>query len=278
MSKVTTSIISVPLFGVPSFSNLQRVSGVGGSAALSSSGAFSFDTLNDFDDLAEGETRELKFSYTATAADGTASGEIDITVEGDTGSSGSTLTGAQIKALYEAESDTNALTDARASKIDALILDGFIDYNNSAQPDSVPADTWHDIPNNGGGAFSNSAYTPEGGTLLIDTATGAIDPTQLALGDAILIRNDSTVTPTINNALFEFRYSLGGDGGYYTLPKTPFRLNRGAGVEDRIVSSTDFIYMGDENTRSNPIILQVKCSAAFSIDNAGSAILAIRRG
>lgn len=275
MARTTTSIIRVPLFGTPVFSQLVRVSGSGGAASLTSAGDFSFDTLTDFDDLSTGETRALQFSYVATASDGTFNGTIDVTVEGDAGVS---ISGSQIKTLYEAEANTNALTDARAAKLDALTLDGFIDYNNTIASQSVAADTWHNLPNDGAGSFSNSSFAPSGITALIDTATGAIDATQLELGDALLIRNDFTITPTINNALFEFQYSLGAGASAYTLPKTPVRLNRGAGVPDRIVSSTDFIYMGDTNTRDNPIILQVKCSAAFAVQNAGSAIEIIRRG
>ena len=155
---------------------------------------------------------------------------------------------------------------------------GFADYNNTLGPDSVPADTWYDIPNNGAGSFTNLGKLPSGVPALLDTSIGAIDPSYLAVGDAILIRNDFTITPTINNSLVEFRYLLGVGENEYTLPKTPFRLNRGAGIPDRIVSSADYIYMGDENTRNNLIKLQIKCSAAFSIQNAGSAIQVIRRG
>lgn len=160
----------------------------------------------------------------------------------------------------------------------AADFSGFVDYNNTVAASAVAADTWFDLPNNGAGAFTNTASAPSGVSALMDFATGAIDPTDLNIGDTILVRNDYTLTPTINNALVEFRYKLGTGAGEYTLPKTPFRLNRGAGVADRVVSSTDLIYMGDENTRGNPIQLQIKCSAAFTVQNAGSAIAIIRRG
>ena len=160
---------------------------------------------------------------------------------------------------------------------EAVSLAGFLDYNNTVAAADVAAGTWYDIPNNGAGSFSNLDYAPVGITGIIDTSTGAIDPTGLSLGDILLIRNDFTITPTINDTLMDFRYALGTGAGAYTLPKKSIRLTNGAGVADRLVSSTDLIYMGDNNTRYNPIVLQVRCSAAFNVLNAGSAIAVLRR-
>ena len=154
---------------------------------------------------------------------------------------------------------------------------GFSDQNNSGGAVSVSANTWFDLPNDGAGAFSNTNYLPEGVTTLMDNATGHIDPRQLSLGDAILIRNDFTITPTINSALLEFQYELGTGSGLYQLPKTPFRLSAGAGVADRVVTSADYIYMGDTNTRDNFIKLQVRSTADMQVNNAGSVIQVLRR-
>lgn len=245
MAKTTVNITNVPLSGSITYSNLQRASGAGGSASLSSAGAFAFDTLTDFDGLLPGATSPVTFTFTATSSlGGTHEGSITVVVEGN----------------------------------ETSVEEGFVDYNNTVAASAIAADTWFDLPNNGAGAFTNTASAPSGVNNLMDFATGAIDPTDLNIGDTLLVRNDFTVTPTINNALVEFRYKLGTGAGEYTLPKTPFRLNRGAGVADRIVSSTDLIYMGDENTRGNPIQPQIKCSSAFTVQNAGSAIAIIRRG
>lgn len=278
MAKTTTSIISVPLFGVPVFSNLQRVSGDGGAAALSSSGAFSFDTLNDFDGLAVGETAELKFSYTATAVDGSSTGEINVTVEGDTSSQSAQMTGAEIKAAYEAEDDTNALTDQLLDRIGKIGSNGWIDYNHSDHtPVTVPANTWHTILNDGLGPFSNDAYPPEGVNSVMNNTTGALDLTQLSIGDDIQIRNDYVVIPSINGAILELRYTLGTGAGAYTLPRAPRRLYRGAGQEEREALLTDYIYVGDSNTRDNPVYIQVKCSAQFDFFSYGLVAKITRR-
>ena len=66
----------------------------------------------------------------------------------------------------------------------------FEDYNHSGGAQVLPADTWVQLDNDGNGPFTNVAFSPAGATPLVDTATGKIDPTGLALGDEILIRND----------------------------------------------------------------------------------------
>jgi len=154
---------------------------------------------------------------------------------------------------------------------------GFIDYNDTTGAVSITANTWTTIPNNGSGAFSNSAYAPHGVSELMDVSTGAIDPTELDLGDTILIRNDYTINPNTNNALLEFRYVLGAGGNQYTLQTTVGRLDDGSGVDYRFSLKPDLIYMGDLNTRDNPIQLQVRLSANGTLTNAGSVIQVVKR-
>lgn len=154
---------------------------------------------------------------------------------------------------------------------------GFIDYNDTTGPVALTADTWTTIPNNGQGAFSNDTYKPEGVTDLMDVSDGSIDPTDLTLGDTILIRNDFKVNPNTNNALLEFRYQLGNGGGLYTLETTLGRLDDGSGKDYRFSLKPDLIYMGDTNTISNPIRLQVKLSTNGTLLNAGSVIQLIKR-
>ena len=108
---------------------------------------------------------------------------------------------------------------------------GFIDYNDTStgiSPLVLVGNVWTPIPNNGLGAFTNKNYKPSGITELMDTSTGKIDPTEIPLGSTILVRNDYTVTPNTNNALLEFRYTLGGGGGAYTLEKIIGRLDSGS--------------------------------------------------
>ena len=112
----------------------------------------------------------------------------------------------------------------------------------------------------------------------MDTSSGAIDPTGLNLGDVILIRNDFAVTPSTNNASLQFRYQLGAGAGLYTQEKRLGRLDEGSGIPYRESISVDKIYMGDTNTRDNPISLQVKLSTSGTLVNAGTSISVVRYG
>lgn len=158
---------------------------------------------------------------------------------------------------------------------------GWFDYNDTstaASPLVLPADTWVDIPNDGLGAFSNDTYRPLWVTRLMDPATGYIDPTQLNLGDVLFIRNDYTVSPSINDSLLTFRYALGGGAFEYTLGQTLNRLDNGTG-DYRFALASEAIYMGDENTRNNPIKMQLNCSVDATCVNAGSFVfVATQRG
>ena len=78
---------------------------------------------------------------------------------------------------------------------------GFIDYNDTSTtttPLVLNADTWTTIPNDGQGAFTNKAYAPPNVSELMDS-NGAIDATELSLGDTIIIRNDYSISPQTNN-------------------------------------------------------------------------------
>jgi len=154
---------------------------------------------------------------------------------------------------------------------------GFIDYNDTTVIINLTANTWTDIPNDGLGAFTNKTYAPIGVTEFMDVSTGYIDTTELELGDRIIIRNDYKINPNTNNALLEFRYELGTGAATYTLEKIVGRLDAGSGQDYRFNLNTDLIYMGDLNTRDNPIKLQVKLSTNGTLLNAGSVIQLIRR-
>ena len=180
--------------------------------------------------------------------------------------------------------DAESYLDAQARRkinagIQAAYNGGFVDYNDSttsATPINLAAETWTTITNDGSGAFSNEVYAPSGVSQLMDTSTGAFDCTELSLGDVVMIRNDFTVTPTINGSRMELRYQLGSGDASYTLSKLLGKLEAGAGIGYRFALGVDEIYMGDLNTKDNPIALQVKCSEAATLVNAGSVITVLR--
>lgn len=156
----------------------------------------------------------------------------------------------------------------------AIDIGGFADYNDTSTastPVTLVDDTWTDIPNNGEGAFTNLKM-PTGVTRLLDPTTGAILIDELPIGSSIIIRMDYTVTPTTNNAALDFRYTLGGGAGAYTLETTVNRLDEGSGRSYRQALVTHYIYVGDDNTKDNPIQPQVKLSGGGTLVNAGMVI------
>ena len=156
----------------------------------------------------------------------------------------------------------------------AVDIGGFVDYNDAStasNPVTLLDDTWTNIPNDGAGAFSNNKL-PTGCTNLLDPSTGSILINELPIGSSIIIRMDYTVTPTTNNAALDFRYTLGSGAGSYTLETTVNRLDEGSGREYRQALVTHYIYVGDDNTKDNPIQPQVKLSGGGTLVNAGMVI------
>ena len=154
---------------------------------------------------------------------------------------------------------------------------GFIDYNDTTGAIALLSGVWTNIPNDGLGPFTNKTYKPDDVTELIDVVTGHIDVTETQLGESILIRNDYSVNPSTNNSLLEFRYELGTGGGVYTLEKIVGRLDSGSGQPYRFSLKPDLIYMGDINTRDNPIKMQIRLSTNGTLINAGSVIQLLKR-
>lgn len=152
---------------------------------------------------------------------------------------------------------------------------GIADYNDastSATPIVMSAGTWTTVTNDGQGAATNTQYLPKGVDFLMDLSTGQFDFSQLDVGDNCFIRNDFSVTPQTNNALLELRYQLGTGAGSYVLQTIVGRLDSGSGQPYRFSLSPHMVYLGDLNTKDNPITLQLKLSTNGTLINAGSAV------
>lgn len=155
---------------------------------------------------------------------------------------------------------------------------GFQDYNDTstvASPLSLVPGVWTSVPNNGAGEFTNTGFY-NGGEGLVDTSTGALDLSRLRLGDAVIIRNDVRIVTSVNGAYIEFRYQLGAGDGVYTLTNLSQSLSDGAREYALLWDSV--VYVGDTNSRDNPVRLQVRCSTEASLRNLGCAILAFKDG
>lgn len=153
----------------------------------------------------------------------------------------------------------------------AVNPDGFADYNNAGGALALDADTWVTLTNDGAGGYTNLTYMPPGVARLVDTSTGALDFSDLALGDELLVRQDIAITPAVNGAQVEMRVKLGSGGGEYYLTYRLGTLNQGAAVAYPLNQNLP-LYMGDANTLGAPGVVQVRCSEAASVVNNGSYI------
>lgn len=157
---------------------------------------------------------------------------------------------------------------------------GFADYSDgttASTPIVLVSDTWTDITNDGAGVSTNLDYLPTGVTRLIDTSTGIFLLDELDLGDIVNIRNDFTITPSTNNQLIRLRYVLGIGGSEYSLETTIGRLDSGSGQPYRFSLVPFLIYMGDDNTRLNPIKLQLLSTGNASVVNSGAVVGVTKR-
>lgn len=163
--------------------------------------------------------------------------------------------------------------------IESKPIAGFADYNDTSTVGGValPANTWTDIPNNGAGANTRLNFLPSGITSILDTSTGYLDLTELKNGDSIIIRNNFIVTPNVNRSDLSFRYLLGSGAGVYGLETFVARLDSGAGKPYPYTLSTHLVYMGDDNTRLNPVKLELNLSKNGTFINSGIAIQILRR-
>lgn len=163
------------------------------------------------------------------------------------------------------------------SSVPMGVVDGWADYNHGGGAVTLTANTWTTIANDGSGAYTNTAYLPPGVSQLMDTSTGEVDFSELALGDRVTIRQDIAITPVINGGKVEMRIQLGtAPSGTYYLEIADKTLDQGAGIEYSMVRLAA-VYMGDTNTLGGAGVLQVKSSVAASMTNRGSAILVDRR-
>lgn len=166
--------------------------------------------------------------------------------------------------------------ESRIVSLESIERQGFADYNDAAtasSPIALLSDVWTVVTNDTLGAFTNTTYLPEGVSSLF--SSNEIDVSELSLGDAILIRYDFTITPQVNGSFCELRLSLGNGGGAYNLNRPIGTLSNGAGYQYQVTGEF-YVYMGDTNTRDNPIGLEVKCSENALLQNAGLVIQVIR--
>ena len=197
-------------------------------------------------------------------------------------SSGNTIN-AGLQNVTLINTDGVTVTESNVTYVNGIIKydgsNGCMDYNDTSttqQGLQIQSNTWTDIPNDGLGVDTNKANKPQHVTELLDVTTGYLDFSELNIGDAVVIRNDFIIRPQSNNVKAEFRYVVANSTTYY-LHKTFPRLDSGSGVDYEINLSTDYIYIGNEQTRDAAIQMQIRLSANGRLYNTGTAIQVIAK-
>lgn len=154
-------------------------------------------------------------------------------------------------------------------------ITGFQDYNNASGDFAVSANTWTTVTNDGLGAYTSKVYSTEGVVDLMDSQ-GRLVFDDLIRGDAVLVRTDLSVTPSVNGTSIEIRWNLGSEFPYSLATKLGF-IDDGAGRASQFVFLSH-IYLGDPNTVNGVGELQIRTSEDSVVNNAGSAIQLLVRG
>lgn len=160
------------------------------------------------------------------------------------------------------------------------VRNGFADYNDAATattPITLVGGVWTTLTNDGLGSFTNEGYLPTGVTSMMNTPAGTLDFSELDLGDTVVIRADFTVTPDTNNQDIDYRLMLGAGINAYTLEETEAKMDRGGSQPYRFALFAKFVYLGDANTRDNPVTTQLRTSGSGSVVNSGIAIGVTKR-
>jgi len=151
---------------------------------------------------------------------------------------------------------------------DELPSSGFVDYSHSGGGQAAAANTWITLNNDGAGASTNTGSLPSGVTSML--LSNSVDLSDLSIGDYIVVRSTFAVTPTTNNQSIDLQYTLGTGVASYTVGGFAGQLRQGAGISEKF-SITELIYVGDANTRNNPVGIQVRTSGPSTIQNIGFA-------
>lgn len=150
---------------------------------------------------------------------------------------------------------------------------GVADYNDSATsvtPISIIGDnTSVYLTNDALGAFTNEAYLPQGITSLYDSSTNSLDFSELPLGSKVDYRLDIDVTTTGSNQEVVIEIDLGINQSPYTL-QSASRVFKAAGTYK--INVSNFIYIGDINTKDNPAKFKIRSDGNATIVNNGIAL------
>ena len=155
---------------------------------------------------------------------------------------------------------------------------GFWDYNDLATqtvPFSITGGIgFVNLPNDGAGGNSLSAFKPDGLTDIWRAGEGALDFSGLSIGDEIGIRFVVNVTTIVNNTDIAVKIRLGG-ASTYDIPLITEQDIKTAGTKQ--VSEYMRFYIGNSDTLGNKGYIQMSASQNVDVVVEGWYISVLRR-
>ena len=172
------------------------------------------------------------------------------------------------------DTDTDRLYQGRAGVLGGNLvgppIGGFENYEDavtSSTPLVVPASTWTTVPNDGLGSQTNTEEKPPSVSRLFDVSNGALDISDLKKGDQVTVRYDFVLTPSANGSFASVRLMF-GDLFPFTLTSIIGTLSNSAGTEYPYSEIVKF-FVGEDDMRLAPILLQIHCSQNATLVNRG---------
>lgn len=144
---------------------------------------------------------------------------------------------------------------------------GIYDYNDNQSAQTLTADTYQELSNNGAGV--NTYKNPISGIPEIyNISTDRFDFSDLNLNDFVNIRIDLDVTTASNGEDIDCELVLGeGQAGEYKIPFFSSKYFKSAATY-KIAEDVE-IYMGNTLTKDNPAYIQIRSSGADDVNLNG---------
>jgi len=172
-------------------------------------------------------------------------------------------------------SGTEYIVDTTSSDVSENINMGIYDYEDTQAAQTLVANTYQNISNNGAGGNTYLAPAP-GVPNIYNIATDRFDFTGLNINDIVRIRLDLDLTTTTTGENFDAELVLGeGQTGEYIIPFFSSMYFRDADTY-RIVEERE-IYIGNNLTKDNPAFIRVRSTAADDVDVNGFYVRVVKR-
>lgn len=173
-------------------------------------------------------------------------------------------------------SGTEYIIDTTSSEISENINIGLYDYEDTQSAQTLVADTFQNISNNGAGANTYKDPAP-GVNDIYNIGTDRFDFSGLNINDYVRIRLDLTITTATAGEVVDCELLLGeGQAGEYSVPVFSSKYFKDSSTY-RLAENLE-VYIGNNLTKDNPAVLRIKSSGADDVLVNGFYVRVVKRG